>query len=521
MRVSPKYKLRFLLLAGFVILLHATASTQAIGKLDLEKLDNYVAEARQAWQIPGISIAVVKDDSVVFAKGYGYRENGKPGKVDEHSIFSIASITKGFTSAALAILDDEGKIDWDDPVRKYLPDFTLYDPWVSDEIRIRDLLCHRSGLKTFSGDLLWYETEYSRTEVLRRARYLEPSYGFRYRYGYSNLMFLAAGEVIPVVSQISWDNFISTKLLKPLGMNRTFLQPGEFKDDSNVAMPHHIDLLEEEIQVLPYMTWDNVAPAGAINSSALDLSRWIRFQLNMGLWNGEQLVSSENLWETRKIHSVRPLDMGNSRIWPSMHFSGYGLGWKLYDYHGRKVIFHEGGSDGMLTRVVMVPEENFGFVILTNSINALTIALEYYILDQYYNGRSYDWSAIYLKSSITGMEQVKQDWEDYLSSADRSIKPSKKLKNYQGIYGGNLYGNVKVSLKKGRLVLNFLPSPKLIGDMEPFTGDTFLIRLRNVPSLPQGIVKFLLNENGEVSELIVDIPNPDFDFTELELFRQK
>ncbi len=375
-------------------------------------------------------------------------------------------------------------------------------------------------MKTFSGDLIWFETGYSRAEVIRRAQYLRPAYSFRYHFGYSNLMFLAAGEIIPVVSEMSWGQYIHAKLLRPLGMNRTYLHLENFQDDPNVAMPHHVDILDEKTHVLSYMGWDNVAPAGALNSSAMDLSRWVRFQLNMGQWNGEQMVSSGNLWETRKMHTARPLDIGNRRFWPSMHFNGYGLGWKLCDYHGWKVIGHEGGSDGMLTRVVMVPEENFGFVILTNSINALTLALEYYILDQYYQGKSYDWSAIYLENSIMGLQRIEKDWEEYLASADRSLKPSRKLRKYCGIYGGDLYGDVELSLDKGSLVLDFLPAQRLIGDLEPFTKDTFLIRLRDMPSFPQGTVKFYLDDQGNISELVVDIPNPDFDFTELELKRQ-
>ncbi len=506
---------------GFLLFLNASVTAQSIGKLDLDKLDKYLEKARIEWQVPGLSIAIVKDDSVVFARGYGYRENGKPAEVDEHTIFSIASITKGFTSTALAMLEDEGKIDWDDPVRNYLPDFSLYDPWVSNEIRIRDLLSHRSGLKTFSGDLLWFETEYSREEVIRRAQYLKPAYGFRYHFGYSNLMYLAAGELMPAACDMNWDKYIYTKLLRPLGMNRTYLKLADFEDDPNVAMPHHVDLLRGEVHVLPYMRWDNIAPAGALNSSAMDLTRWIRFHLAMGLWEDEQLVSRENLWETRKMHTVRPIDQGSTRIWPSRHFSGYGLGWDLYDYHGWKVIGHEGGSDGMLSRLVMIPEENFGYIILCNSLSALTIGLEYYILDQYYQGKSYDWSAIYLENSIVGLEQQKNEWEEYLASADRSLKPSKKLKKYRGIYGGDLYGNVELSLDKGKLVLDFLPAPRLIGDLEPFSKDTFLIRLRDMPFLPQGTVKFYIDDKGEVSELVIDIPSPDFDFMELDLTKQK
>ncbi|MFC2098197.1 serine hydrolase [Bacteroidota bacterium] len=511
--------LSLLIISGILLLLHTSVLGQRIANLDLEKLDNYIEEARQQWRIPGLSIAIVSHDSVVFARGYGVLEYGKPEKVDEHTIFSIASITKGFTSSALALLDDEGKIDWDDPVRKFLPDFTLYDPYVSEEIRIRDLLCHRSGLKTFSGDLIWFETDYSRKEVLYRARYLKPAYGFRYHYGYSNIGFLAAGEIIPAAIGKSWDDFVSEKILHPLGMDRTFLNLDGLKDAPNVAMPHHVDLINDETIVLPHMQWANVAPAGGLNSSAIDLSKWIRFHLKLGVWNEEQLISSENLWETQKMHTVQSPDLGSSRVWPSMHFAGYGLGWDLYVYHGWKVIGHEGGSDGMLSRLVILPGQDFGFVILTNSLSAFTVGLEYYILDQYHAGVSYDWSDIYFRNAMGGLEYIDNQWNEYIEAADRTLKPSKELKEYTGTYSCDLYGDVEVSLEDRGLVLDFVPSERMIGDLETFSKDTFLIDIREMPFFPQGTVKFELGKDGKVNGLLIDIPCPDFDFTELDLKR--
>jgi CubicO group peptidase (beta-lactamase class C family) len=500
-----------------LLLLQSCSREHGPGRLDLDKLDGYMEKSRREWHVPGLAIAIVKDDSVVFARGYGVQEYGKPGRVDEHTLFSIASITKGFTSSALAMLEDEGKISWDEQVQHYLPDFRLYDPCVSSEIRVRDLLCHRSGFKTFSGDLVWYETAYSPDEVLRRVRYLKPAYGFRYRYGYSNLMYLAAGEIVPSVTGMSWEAFVTGRILQPLGMERTFLRTLDFMGDPDVAMPHQVDLLDTTTLVLPFMNWDNCAPAGAMFSSVADLGRWIRFQLAMGNWNGQQLISGENLWETRELHTVRPLDMGSLNAWPPIHFSGYGLGWELYDYHGWKVIGHEGGTDGMLSRLVMVPEENFGFVILSNSISGITTALEYYILDQYEQGKSYDWSKLFLKDFIAYQEDTRREWVEYLESADRSVKPSLELPGYEGIYGCDLYGNVEVRSEGGGLVLDFLPSDRMEGDLEHFSGDTFLIRLRNMPSLPQGTVKFYLDAGGKASQIRVEIPSPDFDFTELEL----
>jgi CubicO group peptidase (beta-lactamase class C family) len=495
-----------------------TVSAKAVvGNLELAKLDRYIEEARIEWHVPGISVAIVKDDSVVFAQGYGLREYGKPAKVDEYTLFSAASITKTFTSTALGMLVDEGKIGWDDRVRDHLPDFSLYDPWVSNEIRIRDLLCHRSGLETFSGDLLWFNTSYDRKEILRRLRHLEPEYGFRSHFGYSNLMYLAAGEVISTVSGMSWEEFIEQRILITLGMEASILSLEDADGHTNLAMPHHVDLSGDTTHVLLHWDLHNIAPAMALNSSAMDLSRWVRFHLGMGAREDEQLLSRENVWEARKMHTPKPVDMGSQRIWPSTHFRGYGLGWEFYDYHGWKVITHEGATNGMLGRLVIVPDENFGFIILSNSINAMAIGLEYYILDQYYQGKSYDWCHIYLESSLMGIEYLKQSWDEYVSAADRSLEPSLELNKYTGVYGGDLYGNVEVGMEKGSLYLDFLPAPGMYGDFEQFSRDTFLITIRDEPFLPQGTVKFLLNEQGDVEEMIMDIPSPDFDFSELEL----
>jgi CubicO group peptidase (beta-lactamase class C family) len=509
-----------LLLVCSLLLVQACKKEKGPGMLDLEKLDAYLEKSRREWHVPGLAVAVVKDDSTVFARGYGVCEYGMPGRVDGNTLFNVASITKGFTASAMAMLVDEGKIGWDDPVQRYLPDFALYDPWVSREIRVRDLLCHRSGFRTFSGDLVWFETSYPPEEVLRRVRYLKPAYGFRYRYGYSNLMYLAAGEIVPAVTGISWNSFVGGRILRPLGMERTYLREEEFRDDPDVARPHFVDLPDTTPVVLPFMKWDNAAPAGAMYSNVLDLSRWIRFQLAMGNWNGEQLISRENIWETREMHTVRPVDMGNRKIWPSTHFSGYGLGWELYDYHGWKIIAHEGGTDGILSRLVLVPEENFGFVILSNSVSSITTALEYYILDQYWQGKSYDWSALYLEDFIAYREDTKREWEAYLAGGDTTVGPSLEPAGYAGLYGCELYGNVEVREEKGQLLLDFLPSEKMVGDLEHFSGDTFLIRLRDMPALPQGTVKFFLDPGGKAAELRVEIPSPDFDFTELELKRK-
>ena len=307
----------------------------------LKEIDAYAAKAGQDWRVPGFAVAIVKDDAVIFAKGYGVRELGKPEPVDEHTLFAIASNSKAVTAAALAILVDQGKIQWDDPATKYLPGFQLYDPYVTREITVRDLLCHRSGLATFGGDLLWYMTTYSRDEILRRVRYLKPVTSFRTTYGYQNLMFLAAGQIIPAVTGKSWDDFVREKFFMPLGMSRSTTSIAGFMPGGNVATPHNE--VEGKINVIHYVNVDNLAPAGAINSCVADMAQWLRLQLGRGTYQGKEIFSKDRSREMWTAQTSIPIGAQAEKLNPTTHFQAYGLGWFMMDHHGRKVLNHGGG----------------------------------------------------------------------------------------------------------------------------------------------------------------------------------
>ena len=513
----PMKKLHFPISFIFLLLFSSTIFTQtAYDCLDLKKLDEYIGKAREDWKIPGLSICIVKNDTLIYAKGFGIRDIQQEGKVDEHTVFAIASNTKAFTSAALSILADEGKISLDDRVIDHLPYFELYDPYVTGEMKIRDLLCHRSGLVTFSGDLLWYGSSYSREEVIRRAKYLDPVYGLREHYGYSNIMFLAAGEIIPAVVNMSWDEFLEQRFFDPLGMSRTNTSTSLLKDVDNVAMPHHVNILNGETMTIPYLNWDNIGPAGSINSSAYDMAQWIKLQLNEGKLGDNQIISKERIWEMRSVHTPQNVSPGASRLWPSRHFYGYGLGWFLEDYHGKKIVGHGGGADGMISKVTMVPEENLGFVVLTNSINSVPTALSFYILDMYFGAEEVKWSETFLRFFKASQEDNIKMEEEFAELRIPDTEPSLDLDEYTGTYGGEMYGNAEVVLEQDKLVVKFLPTPIFIGDLSHWHLDIFRIRLRDIPSLPMGTVQFIINAEGKVEEMRINIPNPDFDFTELE-----
>lgn len=510
----------FILISFITLLFFPLRSQTASRSIDLKTLDEYIEHARKDWQIPGLSIAIVKNDTIIHAKGFGVRDINFQDPVNENTLFAIASNTKAFTASSLAILVDENKISWDDHVKDYLPWFELYDPYVTNEMRIRDLLCHRSGLETFSGDLLWYGTAYSRKEVIQRAKYLAPAYGFRYGYGYSNIMFLTAGEIIPAVEEISWDEFLKKSFFDPLGMSRTTTSVRDLDKLGNIAQPHHVDWETGKTITIPYVNWDNIGPAGSINSSVRDMTQWIRFQLNDGKWNGQQIISEKNIWEMRKIQNFQYQGRNTDENRPSWHFRGYGLGWGVRDYKGLIIISHGGGADGMISQVTIVPEEHFGFVILTNSINYLPSALSEYILDLYFEGTSQDWSRLSLNSYISRQENNKQEEEEFIRNRVKGTKPSLELQDYTGLYGGEMYGDAEVLLKNNQLVIKFIPTPIFTGTLTHWHYDIFRIKLTDIPSLPEGTVQFIISPEGRVEEMKIDIPNPDFDFTELEFKRK-
>ncbi len=478
------------------------------------ELDEYIQKAQKDWKIPGMAIAIVKDGKIVFSKGYGVKNINKKATVNDETLFAIASNTKAFTSASIAILVDEGRLKLDDKVRQYLPYFQLYDPYVSQEMTVRDLLCHRSGLATFSGDLLWYETSYSSKEVIERARFLKPVYGFRTTFGYSNIMFIAAGEVIKAVTDSTWAQYVEAHFLKPLGMKHSNTSIKYLTKGGNFAQPHHVES-GQKTQTINYMSWDNCAPAAAINSSVKDMSNWLIMNLNKGKFKGKQIVSSKGIWEMQSPHTILPV----SRNSTAENFSAYGLGWEIADFKGNKIISHGGGADGMISKTLLIPSENFGFVVLTNSINYLPSALGKYILEDYFGSPTRDWSDLYLNyfNQTHANDLAKIENED--KNRNKASKPSLDLSSYVGTYSGQMYGDATITLKKEKLHIQFEPTKVFSGDLKHFQYDTFTLKLENTPSLPRGKVTFVLDATGKVEEMKVDIPNPDFDFKELKFLK--
>ncbi|WP_347157421.1 serine hydrolase [Pontibacter chitinilyticus] len=515
----PFARLRVLLLLVLALLVQQQAhAQQAKPTADLQQLDAYYQKTLKDWNVPGMAIAIVKDDSVIFAKGYGVKNSKIGGAVDANTLFGIASNTKAYTAAALGILVDEGKLKWSDPVQKYLPYLQLYSPYVTENLTIEDLLCHRVGFRTFAGDLLWYNTTYSRPEIIKRMRYLEPVYGFRDGFGYSNLMFITAGEVIEAVSGTTWENFIKTHFLQPLGMSRTYTSINDLKGVDNVTTPHGFDENGN-----PYPTvltaWDSWNPAAGIFTSVNQDAQWLRLQLNRGTYKGKRIFSedvSRTMWN---LHNPFPVTKQAEETIPSTHFSGTGLGWFLSDYQGHKMVYHSGGHEGMNSRTVLLPEEHLGIVILTNSMSSIMTPVANYTVDQFLgiqNGR--DWSQFYLDAAA----ESKKAEEAALAKAPKEKKkrkeqPTHALADYAGTYHSQLYGDATVTLKGNTLELQLVPAPTLGGTLTYWQHDIFNLNWKNKYALLHPTnVRFLTGADGGIASMRLDSDNPDLHFYELQ-----
>jgi CubicO group peptidase (beta-lactamase class C family) len=466
----------------------------------LNGLDEYVNRALKEWEVPGVAIAVIKNDKVVFAKGYGVRKIGDPTPVDEKTLFAIGSASKAFTAAAVAMLADEGKLKFDDPATRHLPGFQLYDPYVTREITVRDLLCHRSGLER--GEMLWYGTNYDRDEILRRVRYLKPSWSFRSRFGYQNIMYLAAGQAVARVSGKSWDEFIRERIFRPLGMTASSTSILDLKSSTNVATPHA--KLEGKVESIAWRNIDNIAPAGSINSNVVDMAQWVRLQLGGGKYENAQVISSGSVKEMHQPHTIIRQEPPWSLLFPGAHFLEYGLGWFLHDHHGRKVVQHGGNIDGMSALVAMIPEEKLGVVVLTNMNGTiLTTALAYKIFDLFLQAPARDWSADLLKLIKAQEGQAAQMEKKQAEERVKDTRPSLAQSKYVGTYINEMYGEARVTEENGRLVVSY--SPVLTGDLEHWHYDTFQARMRN-PQIGKVLINFTINAQGKTESLKFNTP---------------
>jgi len=458
-------------------------------------LDASIEKVRQSWSIPGLAVGIVKNDSLIYAKGFGVKEQGKPDRVDERTLFAIGSNTKSFTATAAAMLVDDGKLKWNDKATRWLPGFQLFDPYVTREITVRDLLSHRSGLGR-RGDFLWYGTSFSRDDILARIRYLEPNAGFRTEMGYQNIMFLAAGQVVGRAAGSTWDEVMRQRIFRPLGMSTSGTSVTELKAQADVSTPHSID--DSVARTIPWRDIDNIGPAGSINSNVVEMAQYLRFQLGNGTFKGTRLVSATNLGITKTPH-INSGGVGDSLT----HFAAYGLGWVLQDYRGKKIAWHNGGIDGMLSEMWTIPEAGLGIVVLTNgSPHAAGSAIVGDIIDRFLLGApSKDWNAENLKQmrQFGQMAAAQQKQRD--SERAKGTRPSLPLERYAGTYADPMYGDLVVTVEGEGLTLRY---QSFTAKLEHWHYNTFRGEWRPSGIGGPAVVTFQIDVMGKVAKADLD-----------------
>jgi len=420
------------------VLLACLAQRARAQSPDWAAFDRYVAQAARDWRVPAFAIAVVKDDSLVFAKGYGVLETGKDRRADEHTRFAIGSTTKAMTSAALAMLVDEGKLRWDDRVTRFIPELQLADPWVTRELTIRDLLTHRSGLA--GTDLFWAAGwTYSQSEIIRRLRYVQPTTSFRSEWQYQNVMYSLSGTIVERASGQPWEAFLRARIFVPLGMTETEPLVSSIVGKPNVAVPHA--LINDSVKVVPIRSTDAVASAGSVWSSVSDMSKWMRFVLDSGRVGSKRLISVANFRELITPQITAPMEEYPALSLAKPDFFSYGLGWFIQDYRGQQVWMHTGSINGMCAIIGLEPNQRIGVYILENLDHAeLRHALMYSAFDLYNGAAKRDWSAE-VKTLFNRPRPTAA------AAQSRPTGPaSLPLERYAGTYTDSAYGDVRVTV---------------------------------------------------------------------------
>lgn len=490
--------MRVMALFALVVMLPDVAPAQApAGDDRWSTLDAYVGQAVRDWDVPGLAIAVVEGDSVAFAGGYGVRglRSGRP--VTTQTLFANASTTKAFTAMAVAMMVDEGRMRFDDPVSRHMPRFVLSEAYPTREVTIRDLLTHRVGF----GDpgYLWYGVELGYPEMVGRLRFVDPATSFRARFDYNNVSYATAGVIAGTVYGSTWDALVRERILAPLGMTQTVTRGRDLAARDDVARPHDwIDGVLQEIPALGLV--DEIAAAGAMYSSVMDMTRWVRFLLNEGHVEGRRLVSDTAFAELFTPQIIVPPD----EFYPTArlthpHFAAYGLGWFLQDYRGEFVAFHTGSIDGTVAIVGLLPERDAGLVVFANRDHAeLRHALMFRVFDIVLGAPDRDWSTELRRLYGELAAQADERRRQAMSQRVTGTSPSRPLEEYAGTYADSLYGQVNVRLVGDHLELR--RSPFLTADLEHWHYDVFRSAWRPRWLRPD-LVSFRLGTDGKVAAL--------------------
>ncbi|WP_418502358.1 serine hydrolase [Flagellimonas sp.] len=496
-----------------LILLFGITINLSSQKIHLDSIEPFINQLMEDFEVTGLSIGIVRNDSIIYSKGFGTRKINENLPVDENTIFGIGSISKSFTALTLGILVDEGKINWDDRVKDYLPYFELYNPYVSEKFTIRDLLTHRSGLREISGGILWYHSTLSRKEIIKRLKYLKPVSDFREKPAYQNVMYLVAGEIVSTVTGMSWDKFLKERILDPLGMKNSTSISSVRESTKNLAYPHVWNEQYKKVFV-EQEKGDNLAPAGFIYSSANEMISYMRLLLNDGAFGKDTIVSKKTIQEIFKPQILYPIEGSPF----SNEFTSYGFGWWITPKGNHKLIEHSGGIDGMAAKLFMIKDLNIGVVILTNiSKEPASFLLMAKLLEQILEDKSLDFYTTvkgYRDRRVKGTPKTKMRIID--------TNPSVELKKLAGTYSDIMYGDIKLYLRnKNELEISFSNSPIFKGRLKHWHFDTFQIDWYDI-RIPDGYLTFNFNSNGEVLGISFDQESLlDVDFSEINFLKKE
>lgn len=505
------------------LLVFLTFSISSFAQITELEVDNLVGRTLTTFNVPGIAVAIVKDGKVIMAKGYGVKSILTNEKVDANTLYGIASNSKAFTSAALAILIDEGKLKWDDKVITYLPNFKMYNDYVTNEFTIRDLLTHRSGLGLGAGDLMFFPdgSDFTVDDVIHNLQYLKPVSGFRTKFDYDNLLYMVAGEIVHKVSGMSWCDFVENRIMKPLEMNNSAASFVRLKDTSNVIVPHVP--INGKLRVITRSKGQAMDAAGGIYSNVNDMSKWMIMQLNNGKYGIEnkQLFSEKEhneMWTPQTIMPVTTKPPYNT------HFASYGLGWFLSDVKGYKQVRHSGGLEGIVTLVTLIPEINLGIIVLTNQQSGDAFyAISNTIKDSYLGIKSDDYVSLYRKWGKEDEEAGDKTTDEVWALVAKNKKENIKIdfSNYVGTYKDVWFGEVVISEKKGKLFFASKRSPQLAGELFLHKEKNLVVKWNNAFFHADAHLNFEFDKDGKAVAIkmkpISELTDFSYDFQDLDL----
>ena len=494
----------------------AFPATQASAQVDLDRLDEYFESTRAEWDVPGMAVAIVKDGQVIHMAGYGVLEVGSDQPVDENTLFAIASNSKAFIASSVASLVDQGKMTWDDRIVDHLPYFRLVDDVAGQRATVRDALSHGVGLGTYSGDVIWFNSDHTPEEVVRHIAYLEPAFEFRSGYAYSNVMFVTTGEVIGAVAGKPWDAYVRDHFFKPLGMTRSQTGAEEALKLDNIATPHKVYYGVNT--AVPWASWTagGAGAAAGIISTAHDMAQWVKLHLNEGVVGTDTLFSSgaqQVMWHPHYNYATTPR---TRETYPGRTFNGYGLAFGVTEYRGHFMVAHGGAYDGMYSRVAMVPDEELGIVVLTNTMKGISTWMVYDVVDAFLGSSVRDWSAFGLEGDRRSKAAFDARLDEHKASRIEGTSPSLDTATMVGQYYDPLYGDVMIVDRDGTLRMEFPRAPRLGATLTHWHYDTWQINWDETHAwFDFGTVQFEVNNERHVTGLKFSVPNEDIFFEEI------